>query len=261
MGIYDHILLEVREGVAILTLNHPESRNPLTEETKNEVISVLEEAVSRSEWRALVITAKGAAFCAGGDVRNIGRELGEEEIRALMGKSQQLLRKLLELEKPVIAAVNGDAFGMGCNLALAADFAVASEKARFCQVFINLGIAPDFGALYFLPRLIGMWKSKEMTYLGRIISAGEALDMGLIYKMVPHEELEKEAMELAVRLARMPTLAIGRAKRMLNRSFDMTLEEMLVEEIKAQIALTRTEDHREGIRALMEKRKPKFQGK
>jgi enoyl-CoA hydratase/carnithine racemase len=127
MGNYNHILLEVREGVALLTLNHPESRNPLTEETKNEIISVLEEAASQNAWRALVITGKGVAFCAGGDVKNIGREMGEEEIRAVMGKSQHLLRKLLELEKPVIAAVNGDAFGMGCNLALAADFAIASE--------------------------------------------------------------------------------------------------------------------------------------
>jgi 2-(1,2-epoxy-1,2-dihydrophenyl)acetyl-CoA isomerase len=106
-----------------------------------------------------------------------------------------------------------------------------------------------------------MWKSKEMTYLGRVIAAGEALELGLVYKMVPHDALEKEAMDLAARLARMPTVAIGRAKRMLNRSFDMTLEEMLSEEIKTQIILTRTEDHREGIRALMEKRRPQFQGK
>ncbi len=178
-----------------------------------------------------------------------------------MKKSQQLLWRLLNLEKPVVAAVNGDAFGMGCNLVLAADFSIASEKARFSEVFIKLGLLPDFGALYFLPRLVGMWKTKELAYLGGAVSAQEAKQMGLIYKVAPHEELEKEAMALAMRLAQMPTKAIGRIKKVLGRSSEMTLEQILEEEIKAQTFLSGTEDHREALRALLEKRQAKFQGR
>ena len=178
-----------------------------------------------------------------------------------MEKSQSLLWRLVNLEKPVIAAVNGDAFGMGLNLALAADFAIASEKARFSEVFVRLGLIPDFGALYFLPRLLGPLKSKELVYFGSAISAEEAGKMGLVYKVVPHDDLEKEAMGLAKRLASMPTLAIARAKKVLNKAFNMTLAEVLAEEISAQTYLSQTEDHREGIRAFLEKRQPKFQGK
>ncbi|MBW1800073.1 MAG: enoyl-CoA hydratase [Deltaproteobacteria bacterium] len=261
MANYKNIILEESDGVALLTLNNPENRNPLTEETKVEMIDALDGIGENEGARALVLTGNGPAFCAGGDVKNIGKELTPDDIRAVMEKSQELLLRLVHLEKPVIAAVNGDAFGMGCNLALTADFPVGSEKARFCQVFVKLGLIPDFGALYFLPRLIGPWKSKELTYLGRAVSADEAERMGLIYRMVPHEDLHREAMALASRLANLPTRAIARAKRVLNRAFDMTLPEILKEEIEAQIELSGTEDHREGMRALMEKRKPVFKGK
>jgi len=261
MPTYNNIILEEKEGVAVLTLNNPERRNPLTEETKTEMISALANVEQADEVRALVITGRGAAFCAGGDVKKIGQELTPEDIREVMKKSQQLLRRLVNLERPVIAAVNGDAFGMGCNLALATDFPIASEKSRFSEVFVKLGLTPDFGALYFLPRLVGLWKSKELAYLGNVISAKEAERIGLIYKVVPHEQLEKETMDLAGRLASMPTKAIWRAKRVLNQAFDMRLEEVLDEELDAQIYLSQTEDHREGMRAFQEKRKPKFRGK
>jgi len=261
MESYKNIILEEKAGVAVLILNNPESRNPLTEETKTEMLEALVHVAQTDEIRALVMTGRGPAFCAGGDVKKIGQELTSEEKRQVMQKSQQLLRQLINLGKPVVAAVNGDAFGMGCNLALAADFIIASDKARFSEVFVKLGIIPDFGALYFLPRLIGLAKSKELVFLGKAIGAEEAEKIGLIYKVVPHEDLEKEGMTFAGRLAGMPTKAIGRAKEMLNRAFNMTLDEVLEEEIKAQLVLSQTEDHREGIRALMEKRKPKFQGK
>lgn len=261
MTSYENIILEKEAGVAVLTLNNPESRNPLTDETKAEMISALDEIEKDTAVRALVITGKGKAFCAGGDIKKIAKVPSEKEIREIMGRSQRLLKHLLALEKPVIAAVNGDAFGMGCNLALASDFVLASEKARFCEVFVKLGITPDFGALFFLPRLVGLYKSKEMAYLGDVVDAMEAEKIGLITKAVPEDALMDEAMGLAEKLARMPTLAIGRAKRILNRAFDMTISEVLEEEIKNQIYLTQTDDHAEGLRALMEKRKPKFQGK
>jgi 2-(1,2-epoxy-1,2-dihydrophenyl)acetyl-CoA isomerase len=261
MTAYTHILLEERNGVGVLTLNHPESRNPLTEETKEELLAALDEVEHADHLRALIITAQGAAFCAGGDLKKIGQELTPEEITRVMEKSQKLLLKLLTLEKPILAAVNGDAFGMGFNLVLAADFAIASETARFSEVFIKLGLVPDFGALYLLPRLIGLWKTKELVFLGGTLSARDAREMGLIYKVVAPQDLQKEAMDLAGRLAQMPTRAIGRAKQLLSRTFDLTLGDVLEEEIKAQISLSRTEDHHEAIRAFLEKRPPTFQGK
>jgi 2-(1,2-epoxy-1,2-dihydrophenyl)acetyl-CoA isomerase len=261
MTSYDYIILEEDSGVAILTLNNPESRNPLTDETKTEMISALGAIDKNPALRALVISGKGTVFCSGGDIKRIGKVPTEAEIRKIMGKSQQLLKKLLGLEMPVIAAVNGDAFGMGCNLALACDFVLASEKARFCEVFVKLGITPDFGALYFLPRLVGLSKSKEMAYLGNVVDAEKAEEIGLITRVVPQDALMDEAMGLARKLARLPTLAIGRTKRILNQAFDMTLSEVLEQEIKNQIYLTQTEDHAEGLSALKEKRKPKFQGK
>jgi len=258
---YKNIILEGKEAVAVLTLNDPERRNSLTEETKNELLLALGEVESADDIRALIITGRGPAFCAGGDIKKLGTKLALEETRQVMEKSQGILWRLVNLKKPVIAAVNGDAFGMGCNLALGADFVIASEKARFSEVFVRLGLIPDFGALYFLPRLTGTMKSKELVYFGSAISAEEAAKIGLVYKVVPHEALEKEAMELAMRLASMPTIAIVRAKKVLNQAFNMTLAEVLSEEIDAQIYLSQTEDHQEGVRAFIEKRPPKFKGK
>jgi 2-(1,2-epoxy-1,2-dihydrophenyl)acetyl-CoA isomerase len=260
MSGYKYIILEEEKGVARIILNNPESRNALTEETKAEVTEALEKVSENGDARALIITARDPAFCAGGDVKNIGKELTPEEIREVMKNSQKLLLTLVNLEKPVIAAVNGDAFGMGCNLALAADFRIVSERARFCQVFIKLGLMPDFGALYFLPRLIGPERSKHLVYLGRAVKAEEAEKLGLVSSVVPHEELENESMKLAGKLAVLPTQAIARAKRVLNNTYDMTLQQVLAEEIEAQIYLSNTEDHREGIRTLMKKRKPTFKG-
>jgi 2-(1,2-epoxy-1,2-dihydrophenyl)acetyl-CoA isomerase len=261
MSDYQNILLEEKGPVCVLTLNRPESRNPLTEETKTEILSALAYVRETEKIRAVIVTGRGAAFCAGGDIKKIGKELTADEIREMMLKSQQLLKKLIGLEKPVIAAVNGDAFGMGCNLALAADFVIASEKARFCEVFVKIGAMADFGALHFLPRLIGLWKSKELVYLGDVIGAQEAERIGFVYRTVPHDDLEKEALALAGRLAEMPTKTIGRAKGVLNRSFSMVLDEVLEEEIESQIYLSQTEDYREGMKAMLEKRKPRFQGK
>jgi len=261
MKDYKNIIFEMVDHVAILCLNNPESRNPLTDETKEEMLSALEEVEKKDECRAMIITGRGTAFCAGGDIKRIAQELSPEEIREIMEKSQRLLLRMINLEKPVVAAINGDAFGMGCNLILTTDFPIASEKARFSEAFIRLGVVPDFGALYFLPRMIGIWKTKELVYLGSVIGAEEALKIGLIYKIVPHDELDKEAMTLARRLSEMPTKAIGRAKKILAKSFEMSLSDILEEEVISQTFLSKTEDHREAIRAFFEKRQPIFKGK
>jgi 2-(1,2-epoxy-1,2-dihydrophenyl)acetyl-CoA isomerase len=259
--MYKNIIVENREGVAILTLNNAESRNPLTEETKDEMLDALDSVKSDRTARALIITGNGSAFCAGGDIKKISIKLTHEETRQVMKKSQRLLLRLVNLEKPVIAAVNGDAFGMGFNLALAADFIVASEKATFSEVFVKIGLVPDFGAMYFLPRLIGIQKSKELIYFGSVIKAEDALTAGIVYKVVPHDQLEQESFKLAKKLANLPTRAIGKAKIVLNKAFNLTLEELLEEELSAQTYLTDTEDHQEGIKAFLEKRPPSFKGK
>jgi 2-(1,2-epoxy-1,2-dihydrophenyl)acetyl-CoA isomerase len=261
MSKYNNITLEKREGVAILTLNNPESRNPLTEETKDELLDVLENIKDDDLSRALVITGNGPAFCAGGDLKKISIKLTHDETEQVMKKSQRLLLSLVNLEKPVIAAVNGDAFGMGFNLALAADFIIASEKATFSEVFVKIGLIPDFGAMYFLPRLIGIQKSKELIYFGSAINAKDALSYGIVYKVVPHDQLDEQSFKLANKLAKSPTKAIGKAKKVLNKAFNLTLEEILDKELEAQTYLTDTEDHQEGIQAFLEKRLPIFKGK
>lgn len=261
MSTYKNILVEDREEIAILTLNNAESRNPLTEETKDEMLDALDRIKIDDSCRAVIITGNGPAFCAGGDIKKISTKLTHDETKQVMKKSQQLLLSLVNLEKPVIASVNGDAFGMGCNLALAADFIIASDKATFSEVFVKIGLIPDFGAMYFLPRLIGIQKSKELIYFGSAVSADDALATGIVYKVVPHDQLNKESFKLAKKLAKSPTKAIGKAKKVLNKAFNLTLEEILYEELEAQTYLTDTEDHQEGIKAFLEKRLPNFKGK
>jgi 2-(1,2-epoxy-1,2-dihydrophenyl)acetyl-CoA isomerase len=261
MSTYNNIKVENREGVAILTLDNAESRNPLTEETKDEMLEALDGIKNDESSRALIVTANGTAFCAGGDIKKISIKLTHEETKQVMKKSQRLLLSIVNLEKPVIAAVNGDAFGMGFNLALAADFIIASEKATFSEVFVKIGLIPDFGAMYFLPRLVGVQKSKELIYFGSAIGAEDALASGIVYKVVPHDQLNEESFKFAKKLAKSPTKAIGKAKQVLNKAFNLTLEEILDEELKAQTYLTDTEDHQEGIKAFLEKRSANFKGK
>jgi 2-(1,2-epoxy-1,2-dihydrophenyl)acetyl-CoA isomerase len=261
MSTYNYITVENKEGVAILTLDNAESRNPLTEETKDELLNALDSIKNDDSARALVITGNGTAFCAGGDIKKISVKLTHEETDQVMKKSQRLLLSLVNLEKPVIAAVNGDAFGMGFNLALAADFIIASDKATFSEVFVKIGLIPDFGAMYFLPRLIGIQKTKELIYFGSVIKAEDAFSAGIVYRVVPHDQLNEESFKLAKKLAKSPTKAIGKAKRVLNKAFNLTLEEILNEELESQKYLTDTEDHQEGIKAFMEKRAPNFKGK
>ena len=165
MVSYNNILLEKKGELAVIILNNPENRNPPTGETKDEILSALDEVESDDKIRALIITGRGSACCAGGDV-NKSTGMNPEDSRQIMRKSQCLLKKILDLEKPLVVAVNGDSFDMGYNLVLGADFTITSEKARFSEVFVQLGIIPDFGTLYFLPRLISLSKSKELTYFG-----------------------------------------------------------------------------------------------
>jgi 2-(1,2-epoxy-1,2-dihydrophenyl)acetyl-CoA isomerase len=171
------------------------------------------------------------------------------------------IKAMLDLPKPIIASVNGPAVGAGCNIALAADLVLASEKATFCQVFTRIGLIPDCGGIYLLPRRVGMTKAKELIFTARTIEAGEAERIGLVNRVVPAEALEEETRKIAAELASGPTMAIGIAKRLLNQSYESDFETILQAENSNQVLLRKAEDHREGVRAFFEKRKPEFKGK
>ncbi len=255
MPAYQNITVEEKGSVLVLALNNPESRNPLTEETKTELLSALDYVKETAALRAVIITGRGPAFCAGGDIKKIGQELTPPEIREMMLKSQQLLKKLVGLEMPVIAAVNGDAFGMGCNLALAADFVVASEKARFCEVFVNIGLVLDAGGTYFLPRLVGLARARELALLGEMVDAKRAAEIGLIYKSVPDKDLDRETENLAHQLAQKSSLAMALIKEGLEMSLDMDLDEVLEWEAAHQSIMLQTEEHQEAVRRFKARRK------
>lgn len=252
------VTYEVKNKVAWLTLNRPDQLNAFTETMNKEIIQYLKTAGRDGQVRALVITGAGRAFCAGEDLKSLDEnaELGE----IIRTRYTPMLLELTKFEKPVIAAVNGASAGAGFSLALACDFRIASEKASFLNAFINIGLVPDTGNIYYLTRLVGNAKALELSILGEKIPAHEAEAIGLVTKVVSHEELETETQAFAERLAQMPTKAIGLIKRMVRKSNDATLEEYLEYEAYAQTIAGRTNDFKEGVRAFLEKRQPEFQG-
>lgn len=250
------------EGVGIVTLNRPKSLNAIVDEMRAELLELMTRLSSDRSVKAIVITGAGRAFCAGGDVKQMSSARNGFEIRDRMkGYMHNVVKLIWTMEKPVIAAVNGYAVGAGCNLALACDFVIAAETAKFNQSFVNIGLAPDTGGLYFLPQLVGLAKAKELMLRGKPIDAVEAERIGMIMKAVPGETLMDEAMALADELAAGAPRAIGLTKLMLNRSADMTLEQTLEYEVSVQASLISSDDHKEGARAFSEKRKPVFTGK
>lgn len=194
---FETIIFEKKEGVGRFILNRPEAMNALNNKMREELISAIEETEKDIEIRVLVITGKGRAFCAGGDVKGMGTQ--ERPINP-----SQIILRLANLEKPVISAVNGVAAGGGCNLALAGDIILASDQARFIQSFVRIGLVPDWGGMYFLPRLVGMAKAKELMFTGETIDAKEAERIGLVSKVIPMEEFEGAVNGLAKKLAAGP---------------------------------------------------------
>jgi len=223
----------------------------------------LNEVGRDSEIRSVVLKGEGNAFSAGGDIKEIESfPPGDvSEFQDFMMVVKKTVLDLHSLEKPVIAAVNGVAYGAGFSLALACDVILASEKARFCQVFVHVGLAPDAGSTYFLPRMIGTPRTFPLIFSGEPIGAQEALSLGLISKVVPGEKLEEEAMTLAKKLAQGPTRAMGLAKRLVYTGLGKSLSDQLDEEANVQTICRLTGDHGEGLRAFKEKRSPRFQGK
>ena len=259
----DVVLISQSEGVRTLTLNRPEALNALTVEAMAVLADRLEEAAKDPATRAVVITGAGSAFSAGGDIAFLQDLPGMPPARVkeiVYGAFQRVPRAIRAMDKPVIAAVNGAAVGAGCEIAIACDFRIASEKARFGEVWINLGCVPALGGMFLLPRIVGLAKATELVMTGEIIDAREALRIGLVNKVVMPPDLPVAAEELAARLARGPARALAAAKAALNRGLESNLWAELEATVEQQIMCFGTRDFAEGVRALVEKRPPRFTG-
>jgi 2-(1,2-epoxy-1,2-dihydrophenyl)acetyl-CoA isomerase len=263
MAEHQAILVSIENQVAWVTLNRPDARNAVNDDMREELLGVFADARTNPDIRALVLTGAGKGFCTGADLSRRGAgPIGPGAAREMLRtRSQRLIRALWELEKPVIAAVNGVAAGLGAHLAFACDLVIVAAEARFIEVFVRRGIAVDAAGAYLLPRLIGLMKAKELVFFGDDLSAEDAQRIGLASKVVPADQLQAAAKEWAERLANGPTFALGMSKRLLNRSLEVDLETALDDEAMAQSLVTQSEDTKEGMLAFMEKRQPVFKGR
>jgi len=256
---YKYVLFRIENHIAEITLNIPETRNALNLEVREEILEIFKNLSDDDSVKVVVFTGSGKAFWAGGDIRTM------EGVTAVAGrlrlkKGQRLIKAMVELEKPIIAAINGVAAGAGVSIALAADILIASEKAKFVIPFVKIGMVPDWGEFYFLPLRVGLARAKELMFLGDVVDAGEAERIGLVNRVVPHDKLKEEVFSLAARLAKGPTQCYAMIKAALNRwpaGLDTFLE---IESTMQAVAFT-GEDSDEGRRAFLEKRTPRFKGK
>lgn len=256
---YEKLLFSIADGVATLVLNRPDKLNSFDRQMSLEVIDALDRCAADASIRAVLITGEGRAFSAGQDLAEaIAPGTRIEDI--LTTQYNPIIRRIRDLKKPVIAAVNGVAAGAGANIAFACDLTLAAENANFIQSFINIGLIPDSGGTYTLPRLVGMQRAFGQMILAPKVSAKEAESMGMIWKAVPDSELMNEAMSLATKLARMPTKAIALTKEALNRSQNTSLDTQLDHENELQSIAGRSYDYSEGVKAFLEKRKPVYTG-
>lgn len=263
MSRYEHILVAREDGIGTVTINRPEKLNAFAGRMRQDVADALRELDADPSVRVLVITGAGRAFCAGADIGYM-KELLErgdtESFTALVEAGRAVVTIIRESPKPVIASVNGPAAGGGANLALACDIRIASDKASIGQTFTKIGLHPDWGGTYFLPRLIGPSRALELFYSGEMVEAEEAFRLGLFNRVVPHERLAQETRTLANALAAKPPLALALVKQAVYASPDSTLSEMLDLELRHQLRCFASRDATEGFAAFLEKRQPSFQG-
>jgi 2-(1,2-epoxy-1,2-dihydrophenyl)acetyl-CoA isomerase len=262
---YETLKLDQTDNsVCILTLNRPDKLNALTVAVAQEFKAAVPQALDRGA-RAFVLTGAGRAFCAGGDLGEMQEMASREgKMDAFFDEPLRLINESILLIRqtpvPFIAAVNGVASGGGCNLALACDLVIAAESAKFNQAFINVGLVPDCGGTFILPRLVGWKRAAELMFTGNMITAQQALEIGMINNVAPDSELMNQALALAERLAQAPTAAIGQIKRLLEASAVNDQASQLDLERKAQIEAGKTKDFAEGVSAFLEKRRPRFVG-
>ncbi len=256
------IELKIENGIARIVLNRPETFNSFNREMALLLQKTLDDCSGNNEVRAIVLTGNGKAFCAGQDLNEVtSPELNPGFRKILEEHYNPIVKRIRTIEKPIIAAVNGVAAGAGANIALACDVVVASETASFIQAFSKIGLIPDSAGTFFLPRLIGFQKAAALMMLGDKVSANEAEQLGMLYKVFSTETFEEEITKLALKLAEMPTKALGLTKRLLNQSMVNNLEQQLAMESDLQIEAAESEDYAEGVQAFIEKRKPVFKGK
>ncbi|MER6840545.1 enoyl-CoA hydratase/isomerase family protein [Streptomyces platensis] len=261
----DSLVLHATDnGVSWLTLNRPDALNAVTWDQRERLIGRLADASADPDVRAVVLTATGKGFCAGADLRGApqaGERVAGDVARMIRGGAQRLITAVLDCEKPVIAAVNGTAAGLGAHLALASDLVLAAESARFIEVFVRRGLVPDGGGAYLLPRLIGPQRAKELLFFGDALSAAEAERLGLVNRVVPDGELAKTAREWAERLAAGPTRALALTKQLVNASLDVDRSTAFAAEATAQEINMTTADAQEGVASFVARRRPTFRGR
>ena len=251
---------EIKNQVAVLTLNRPEKYHSFVKEMALALQSELDACENNSNIRCIVITASGKAFCAGQDLSEAIDSKGPGLKKIVDEHYNPIIRKIRNIEKPIIAAVNGVAAGAGASIALACDIVIAKKSAVFVQAFSKIGLIPDSAATFFLPRLIGVQKAAGLMMTGEPITAEDAHKIGMIYKYVDDDKFDDEINLFSEKISKMPTKGLGLTKRLLNSSFNNNLEEQLTDELNAQIIAGKTNDYNEGVNAFLAKRKPNFKG-
>lgn len=257
----DYVLRERHGATLVIRLNRPERRNAFDLEVRQGIAEAVYEARDDDTVRAVIITGTGDVFCAGGDLKSLSeakRPMFKDRDR--IRRLHPWFRELVNLEKPVIAAVNGPAFGAGFNLALACDFIIGTPKTRFCAVFGRIGLVPDLGGFFLLPRILGLQRAKDLVFSAREVDAEEALRLGILFRIVEQESLMHEALALAERYHHASTDALGIAKNILNRSFNLDQDTLAELEASAQALALHTAYHDEAVANFLNKRPLKFQG-
>ena len=248
-------------GVGYISFNRPDKYNSFNREMALAIQAYLQDCADDENVRCIYITGSGKAFCAGQDLAEAIDSQGPGLEKIVREHYNPIIMLLRNIEKPIVAAVNGVAAGAGANIALACDIVVATESASFIQAFSKIGLIPDSAGTFFLPRLIGMQRAAALMMTGDKVSAADAVSMGMIYKTFADDVFEAESKKLATTLATMPTKGIGLTKRLLNQSYSNNLTQQLEMEKELQVAASETEDYREGVNSFLEKRKPVFKGR
>jgi 2-(1,2-epoxy-1,2-dihydrophenyl)acetyl-CoA isomerase len=254
------ISTQLKNNVLIITLNRPDKFNSFNREMALELQNELDNAENNELVRSIVLTGTGKAFCAGQDLSEAIDPNGPGIEKIVREHYNPIILKIRKIEKPIIAAVNGVAAGAGANIALACDIVIAAQSSTFIQAFSKIGLVPDSGGTFFLPRLIGFQNASALMMLGDKVSATDAQSMGMIYKVFSDETFMDEVLKLADNLSKMPTKAIGYTKRLLNESMTNNLQEQLIQEGSLQVEAANSFDYKEGVNAFLEKRKPEFKG-